>query len=169
MTRHNKAFLSGACALLFGLLANMALAAEGENFVDDASAKGIAEIETSKLALQKSSSQDVKTFAQQMIDDHTKANQKLAQLARDKNLDMSDDATLMDKAKEMILKWRDGENFDKAYANNQVAAHEKTIELFRDYVKDGKNADLKQFAESTLPTLEQHLQHAKELAAKYAK
>src|SRR3546814_17492878 len=54
------------------------LAAEGENFVDEASAKGIAEIETAKMALDKGTSEDVKQFAQMMIDDHTKANQELA-------------------------------------------------------------------------------------------
>src|SRR3546814_15759496 len=95
------------------------LAAEGENFVDEASAKGIAEIETAKMALDKGTSEDVKQFAQMMIDDHTKANQELAQLAQAKDLEMSDEATLMDKAKAMILKLRDGENFDEAYANNQ--------------------------------------------------
>ena len=80
---------------------------------------------------------------------------------------MSDEATLMDKAKAMILKLRDGENFDQAYANNQVVAHEQTIELYREYAKNGENAELKQFAESTLKKLEQHLQHAKELASKH--
>lgn len=73
----------------------------------------------------------------------------------------------MDKAKAMILKLRDGENFDKAYANNQVVAHEQTIELYRDYVESGENADLKQFAQQTLPKLEEHLTHAKELQAKH--
>lgn len=117
MNKTTKTIFSGAFALLVGLAANMALAAEGDNFVDEASAKGIAEIETAKMALEKGTSEDVKQFAQKMIDDHTKANQQLAQLAQQKDLEMSDEATLMDKAKAMILKLRDGENFDKAYAN----------------------------------------------------
>jgi putative membrane protein len=159
-----KTFLSGTAAVLFGVAANFALAAEGENFVDEASAKGMAEIETAKL--DKGTAEDVKTFAQKMIDDHTKSNQKLAELAgQHEDLEMSDEATLMDKAKAMILKLRDGENFDQAYANNQVTAHEQTIELYREYVKDGENPELKKFAESTLKELEQHLQHAQELAS----
>jgi putative membrane protein len=166
MTRTTKAFFSGTAAVLFGVAANFALAAEGENFVDEASAKGIAEIETAKLALDKGTAEDVKTFAQKMIDDHTKSNQKLAELAgQHDDLEISDEATLMDKAKAMILKLRDGENFDKAYANNQVAAHEQTIELYREYVESGENAELKQFAESTLKELEQHLQHAQKMAS----
>jgi len=167
MTRATKTVFSGAFALLFGVAANLALAAEGENFVDEASAKGIAEIETAKMALDKGTSEDVKQFAQMMIDDHTKANQELAQLALAKDLEMSDEATLMDKAKAMILKLRDGENFDEAYANNQVVAHEQTIEMYQDYVEGGENADLKQFAQKTLPKLEEHLKQAKDLQAKH--
>lgn len=164
MIRTSRAFFSGAAALLFGVAANLALAADGENFVDEASAKGIAEIETAKMALNKGTAEDIKTFAQKMIDDHTKANQKLAELAgQHDDLEISDEATLMDKAKAMILKLRDGDNFDKAYANNQVVAHEQTIEMFREYVEDGENAELKKFAEQTLPKLEEHLQQAKQL------
>jgi putative membrane protein len=167
MTRATKTIFSGAFALLFGVAANLALAAEGENFVDEASAKGIAEIETAKMALDKGTSEDVKQFAQMMIGDHTKANQELAQLAQAKDLEMSDEATLMDKAKAMILKLRDGENFDEAYANNQVVAHEQTIEMYQDYVEGGENADLKQFAQKALPKLEEHLKQAKDLQAKH--
>ena len=148
------------------MAANLALAVEGENFVDEASAKGIAEIETAKLALDKSEAEDIRTFAQKMIDDHIQANQKLAELAsQHDDLELSDEAKLMDKAKAMILQFREGDNFDQAYANNQVVAHEQTIELFREYVKNGENAELKQFAEQTLPKLEQHLMHAQELAS----
>jgi len=168
MNRTTNFFFSGTAALLFSVAANFAHAAEGENFVDEASAKGIAEIEAAKLAMSESESQDVKTFAQKMIDDHTKANQKLAELARQHDdLEMSDDATLMDQAKAMILELREGENFDEAYANNQVVAHEQTIELFREYAKNGENAELKKYAESTLKTLEQHLNKAQELASKH--
>ena len=169
MIRINTTLFSGALALLFGVAANLAVAAQGENFVDEASAKGLAEIETAKLALEKGTAEDVKAFAQKMIDDHTRANQKLAEIAgQNEDLQLADEATLMDKAKAMILKLRDGESFDQAYANNQVVAHEQTIELFRNYAEQGDNADLKAFAQSTLPKLEQHLQDAKQLAATHS-
>src|SRR3546814_13844408 len=98
---------------------------------------------------------------------HTQANQKHAQLAHAKNQGMSYEATLMDKAKAMILKLRDGENFDEAYANNQVDAHDQTSEMYQDYVEGGENADLKQFAQKTLPKLEEHLKQAKDLQVKH--
>ncbi len=135
---------------------------EPKEFVEKASAKGLAEIETSKMALKKGTSQEVKTFAQTMIDDHTKANQELKTLAKNKKLDTANDKTLMDQAKGQVLKLRDGESFDEAYANNQVAAHEQTIELFRQ-ASTIKDPELKAFADKTLPKLEHHLQMAQAL------
>lgn len=145
-----------------------AMAATSNSFVDNAAEGGITEIEAGKLALQKSSSADVKTFAQHMVTEHTKANQELANLAKKLDIEVPDDAALTDKAKKAILEMRD-ESFDEAYANNQVAAHEKTVELFKKESVSSDNAELKAFATKTLPTLEAHLKAAKDLQAKYAK
>ncbi|MFL1386334.1 DUF4142 domain-containing protein [Pseudomonas tritici] len=145
-----------------------AMASTSNSFVDNAAEGGITEIEAGKLALQKSSSADVKTFAQHMVTEHTKANQELATLAKKLDIEVPDDAALTDKAKKAILEMRD-ESFDEAYANNQVAAHEKTVELFKKESTSSDNAELKAFATKTLPTLEAHLKAAKDLQAKYAK
>lgn len=145
-----------------------AMAATSNSFVDNAAEGGITEIEAGKLALQKSSSADVKTFAQHMVTEHTKANQELATLAKKLDIEVPDDAALTDKAKKAILEMRD-ESFDEAYANNQVAAHEKTVELFKKESMSSDDAELKAFATKTLPTLEAHLKAAKDLQAKYAK
>lgn len=145
-----------------------AMAATSNSFVDNAAEGGITEIEAGKLALQKSSSADVKTFAQHMVTEHTKANQELATVAKKLDIEVPDDAALTDKAKKAILEMRD-ESFDEAYANNQVAAHEKTVELFKKESTSSDNAELKAFATKTLPTLEAHLKAAKDLQAKYAK
>jgi len=144
-----------------------AVAATSNDFVDDAAQGGITEVEAGKLALEKSAAADVKAFAQHMITDHTKANQELTALAQKLDIKVPDEATLTDKAKKMILEIRD-ESFDKAYANNQVDAHEKTVELFKKEAASSDNAELKAFAEKTLPTLEAHLKMAKELQSQHA-
>lgn len=141
---------------------------DADDFVDEASAGGIAEIEGGKLALEKSTSASVKTFAQQMIDDHGAANRELAVLAREKDLEVATEAELMNKAKALILKLRDGEDFDEAYANNQVVAHEKTIELFKEAAASD-DKEIAAFASKTLPKLEHHLQMARDLAASHKK
>lgn len=133
-----------------------------DDFIEEASAKGMAEIETAKMALERGTDA-VKDFARRMINDHAAANEKIQQLAQKHDLDMSDEATLMDKAKAMTLRVRDGESFDEAYANNQVNAHEQTIELFQ-RASNSENADISAFAKETLPKLQEHLQMARDLA-----
>lgn len=166
MNRLRTLITSTTCAALCALTlsAGAADSVTPRNFIDEASAKGIAEIETAKLALEKATSADVKSFAQQMIDDHTAANKALAKLATDQDLEVADDAELMSKAKAMILQLREGESFDRAYANNQVVAHEQTIELFRKAV-NSEDAQVSAFAKETLPKLEHHLQMAKDLVS----
>lgn len=135
---------------------------DANDFLEEASAKGVAEIETARKALEQSQSEQVKEFANTMIKDHAAANEKMAELAASKNLEISDEATLMDKAKAMILEARDGESFDAAYANNQVAAHEQTIELFERAARSD-DAEVASFAEETLPKLKEHLKEAQAL------
>ncbi|MFJ3525471.1 DUF4142 domain-containing protein [Pseudomonas sp. NPDC090203] len=154
-----------ALTLLIGLGTQSAFAAQdNDHFVEDASAKGVAEVEAGKLAQEKGSAADVKSFADMMVKDHTAANSKLKSIADKKNLEVSDSAELVDKAKAMILELRSAKSFDQAYANNQVKAHEATIALFEEEASNGKDADLKAFATETLPKLKAHLEHAKTLA-----
>lgn len=136
-----------------------------EDFVEEASAKGIAEIEVGKLALEKATSQEVKDFAQSMVDDHTAANQKLGTLATQKELQVSDDAELINQAKALVLKLRGERSFDKAYMNNQVMAHQQTIELFQ-RASQSEDNEIAAFAKETLPKLEHHLKMAEEINAK---
>lgn len=161
-----KAFRAGALSLFVAMASTTIFAASPQDFVDDASAKSFAEVQNGKLAVEKSQSADVKTFAQMMIEDHEAANEKLASLAKTKNLEVADDAELLDKAKSMILEYRE-ESFDKAYAENQVKAHEQTIRLFEDEIKTGEDAEVKAFATETLPKLKAHLEAAKKLAASH--
>lgn len=162
-------FTKSALVCILGATSSLAFALDkidADDFVDEVSAKGIAEVESAKLALEKSSSADVQSFAQKMITDHGSANMQLAGIAARKNLEVADEAELTNKAKKFILEQRDGQSFDEAYANNQVDAHKDTIKLFeRAAVSD--DAEIAAFAKQTLPKLKQHLQMAETLAAKY--
>ncbi|MGY4489796.1 DUF4142 domain-containing protein [Pseudomonas sp. TE3610] len=163
------AFKAGKLALalaLAGALSSPAFAETSNDFVDNAAAGGITEVEAGKLALEKSSSADVKTFANHMIKDHGAANEQLTALAHKLDIKVPDDGTLMQQAKQKILELRD-DSFDKSYANNQVKAHEDTVALFKKEAASSDNAELKAFAQKTLPTLEAHLKMAKELQAKH--
>lgn len=165
MKSFKKTFIGVGLVSILGMSAHVFSADEidADDFVDEASAKGIAEIEAGNLALKKSTSPAVKAFAQKMIEDHSKANAELAKIAKTKKLEIATESELKNKAKAFILKQRDGESFDEAYANNQVMAHEETIKLFREGVNTN-DADINTYAKTTLPKLEHHLQMAQELA-----
>lgn len=157
--------------IAFGAACSSAMAkdtVDPAKFVDEASAAGVAEIETAKLALQKSTTPAVKTFAQEIINDHSAANKQLVGIAQKKGLKVATEAELTAKAKTLILKQRDGESFDEAYANNQVKAHKDAIELFNKAAVS-PDVDLASFAVATIPKLEHHLHAAEALAKAYEK
>ncbi|MBA1204116.1 DUF4142 domain-containing protein [Pseudomonas capeferrum] len=145
-----------------------AWAATSDDFVDAAAESGIAEVETGKLALQKSQSADIKKFAQQMVDEHSKANEELKGIATKLEITPPDEAALIDKAKKVILEWRD-ESFDKSYVNNQVDAHQKAVALFEKEANSSDKAELKAFAAKTLPHLQEHLKEAQALQSTHGK
>lgn len=165
----NTPFLKIAgVTLLMGLASLQVQAASSDDFVDAATEAGIAEVVTSNLAQEKSQSADIKQFAQQMVTDHTKANQELGDIARKLDISVPDEAALTDKVKKMILEWRE-ESFDRSYVNNQVDAHEKAVELFKKEAASSDKPELKAFASDKLPTLQHHLEKAKALQATHSK
>lgn len=91
MDGFNLRHLALAVALSAGM--GSAFAATDNDFVDNAAAGGIAEIETSRTALEKSQSADIKAFANQMITDHSKANDELAAIAKANDIEVPDTTT----------------------------------------------------------------------------
>ena len=136
-------------------------------FIKDAAAGGNAEIEGSKMALQQSASADVKTFAQTMVDDHTKAAGQLATLAGQKGVEIPDKPSLLKQGELKLLSKRKDTSFDKHYADSiGVKAHEDTVKLFQKEVDKGTDADVKAWASKTLPALQHHLEAAQALKTK---
>ncbi|MFN2453408.1 MAG: DUF4142 domain-containing protein [Pyrinomonadaceae bacterium] len=134
-------------------------------FVMEAAMGGMAEVEAGRLALQRSSSDAVKQFAQQMIDDHTKANEELMQLASSKG--MTPPTTLDAKHMAMMAKMQtlSGAEFDRAYIKQSgVKDHEKNAKVHERESTRGTDADLKAYAAKTLPIVQAHLQMARDMA-----
>lgn len=134
-----------------------------DEFVENASAKSVVGIETSRLALKETNSMVVKNFAEDVIAHHQAINHELKSIARDKKVSVAEDATLMGNVRKQILDMRNGTSFDVAYANNQVDAHKRIIDLFA-RAAVSSDLEIKAFANRTLPKLEEHLEKAVELA-----
>jgi putative membrane protein len=130
-------------------------------FVKKAAEGGLAEVELGKLATQKAASDDVKKFGQRMVDDHTKANDQLKSVASSKGIDIPSALSAKDEAMKSRLDKLDGAAFDRAYMSHMVQDQTKDVSEFSREAKAGKDAEVKSFASSTLPILEEHLKLAK--------
>jgi putative membrane protein len=137
---------------------------EDQAFVRGAASAGMLEVQSAKLALQKAQRQEVKEFAQKLIDDHTKADQQLKQIAQSKQIQIPREMKAGDRGQLQDLQQLDGQQFEDAYIINQVADHVKAVLKFRNCSQKLQDPQLKQFAQQQLPTLQQHLQHAQQLA-----
>jgi putative membrane protein len=137
-----------------------------QTFVTKAVLGGLEEVSLGKLAMQQASSPDVKRFGKRMVDDHTKANEELLAIADKKGFKVPQQMSA--KAQQEITRMAgfQGQNFDQMYMKSMVKDHKKDIEEFENQAKNGRDPDVKAFAEKTLPTIREHLKLAEEVNAK---
>jgi putative membrane protein len=138
---------------------------EDKTFVREAATGGMAEVELSKIA-QKSENADVKRFAGRMIEDHTKANEQLTSTAAGLGVDVPKTLDSEHERMREKLQALHGKAFDEQYIHDMVEDHNKAVKLFQQEERSGHNTELKQFAQKTLPTLEDHQKMALELSHK---
>jgi len=124
-------------------------------FVTAAAQSNMSEIALSQLALQKSQNTRIRSFAQRMIDDHTKAGTKLAVVARQEHMALPDAPDAGHTATLADLTGRTSD-FDRAYVDTMVADHAAAVALFSDFASNGQDLYLKKFAQNTLPILSAH-------------
>ncbi|CAN5886080.1 hypothetical protein BH11PSE13_BH11PSE13_40420 [soil metagenome] len=139
-----------------------------DKFLSSAMQDGRAEVAVCQLALKKASSREVKDFAQRMIKDHSEADAKIAQLAQSKHHKLASGTTLKQKASYEMLKVRSGTSFDKSFMEHNVNDHQEDVKNFEDQSKNSSDADVKQFAATTLVTLKEHLEMAQGVNSKLA-
>jgi len=138
---------------------------EGDsNFALEAAAGGVAEVRFGQLAQEKGSSDAVKAFGQRMVADHSKAAEKLKDLAAKEGMTLPADMNKADQREYDRLSKLSGKDFDQAYAQAMVKDHSDDVAEFEREAASGENAALKQFAAETLPTLQDHLKQAREMA-----
>ena len=127
---------------------------------------GMTEIELSKLAQTKATSQRLKNFANMMVTDHTAASDKLKQIAAAKNIALPDKLSNDSQKKLDNLNKKSGKDFDKAYMDDMLAGHKNAVDKFQKGSSDLQDADLKNFAAQTLPTIQMHQDSIKAIAGK---
>lgn len=167
------------------------LSSSDKKFIIEAAEGGKMEVHMARMAVERAASDSIKQFSQRAIDDHSKANQELMQLAQQKGVilpahllpesdhgaaqtSVSSDSNTTGSNKMgkgdkkahkdmMKLAQLSGADFDREYMREQVKHHEKAVNLFEKESMKGKDADVKAWAAATLPTLREHLRMAREL------
>ncbi len=137
---------------------------DDKKFIKEAAMGGLAEVELGKIAEQKASSDQVKQFAQKMVTDHTKVNDQLKQIASQANVEIPDQLGKKYQSRIDKLNKLEGADFDKAYIKDQLKDHKADVSDFQSESQGGTIPAVQQFASQTLPTLEQHLELAKNLS-----
>lgn len=157
MSRMQLAAAAAIAALLAPAGAFAQATSADRKFMEKAALDGLAEVQMGQLARDRGMSDEVKTFGSRMATDHGKANDELKSLASSKGVTLPTEVDKSHKSKMDKLAKLQGPDFDRAYMKDMVKDHKKDVDEFRKEGKKAKDADVQKWAQSTLPTLEEHL------------
>jgi putative membrane protein len=160
-----KMMSSASLLVAFAAFAAQAAAADraSVNFMHKAARAGLAEVELGRLALDRSNDNEIRGFAQRMIDDHSRANSELRDLAAHERVTLPNGVTKAQLAAFNRLRRLRGNAFDRAFMDQMNVDHDQAVNLFRTQARYGRDTDVRQWADRTLPTLQHHRQMARDL------
>lgn len=151
------------CGMLMYAQSNSNVNSMDRTFMDKAAQGGIAEVQLGQLAQQKASSQAVKDFGAKMVHDHTMVNDQLMMLASKQGVNLPTSMNAKDQAEYNKLSGMSGGAFDRAYMQAMLKDHRMDIAEFNKESEKAKDPQLKSLVTMTLPTLQQHLQLARQV------
>ncbi|WP_093294276.1 DUF4142 domain-containing protein [Sphingomonas sp. NFR04] len=130
----------------------------GQDFANTVAASDAYEIAAGKLAQQKATAADLKSFGKQMVDDHTKSTAMLKTAAGKASPAITPAPAMTDEQQANLktLESATGTQFDTAYKSQQVVAHQKALAAVQAYAKGGDVAQLRDFAKDAAPVISKH-------------
>ena len=156
--------MAGATAAAPGTMMKMSKA--DNKAIMDMAMVNMAEVEMGKMAQSKSQNAEVKTFAQQMIDDHGKGLTEVQAVAQAKGITLPTELDAKHKAMAAKLAKLDGDKFDREYMKmGGTGGHKEALAMLNKNEKNAKDADVKGLATKMKPTVEQHLKAAEQMPA----
>jgi putative membrane protein len=142
------------------------VASADRDFIQAAAKGGMAEVALGDLAGKNAKDDAVKKFGRRMVEDHGEANQELAQLAKNKGVEVPKDLDRTHQSTMDRLAKLQGDAFDRAYVEEMVQDHRQDVKDFERQAERGKDPTLKEWAGKTLPTLREHLREIENISAK---
>jgi putative membrane protein len=137
-----------------------------KEFMMKAAMGGMAEVEMGRLAASNATDPDVKAFGQRMVDDHSKANDQLKQVAATKGVTLPTEISKSERREMDKLAKMTGSEFDHAYVKMMVKDHKEDVSEFSKEADKGTDSDVKSWAGTTLPTLQDHLKSIEDISGK---
>ncbi len=165
-----KRMLSAGCCFIVCCFAahapkkHAAAAMTDQQFVIFAAETDMTEAHLAQMAADRASAQAVKTYAQMLATDHTSDYNQLSTVARKANLTVPNG--LDPTHDKMVLPFQalKGAAFDARYIHEMVAGHTNAVAVYTREAANARNADVKAYANQALPTLQKHLDGAKDLS-----
>lgn len=142
----------------------MAMPTTASAYMKMAHSSDMFEIESSQYALQMSRNPAVRSFAQMMINDHTRMMNEMMPMAAPMGMNMSS-MPMMPGHMSMMQRLRasSAANFDMMYKREQIMAHQEALMMHRTYAARGDNAALRAMAARAVPMIQMHLSRAQAL------
>lgn len=134
-----------------------------KNFMKHAAIGNQAEIQLGQMAQTKASNAAVKSFGERMVKDHSSADDKLKSIAESQHISLPVQLDPEHNNQAEALSRLSGPQFDKAYMTLMVQEHTKTVNLFKNEAATAHDPTVKQFAATALPTLQSHLDQARQV------
>ena len=141
------------------------LSSRDRTFVMQAGQLSMMEVDLGRLAVERGSSAGVKQYGQQMVEEHTRANQELMQLAMQKKVELPSEMSTQNTALIDRLSGLSGRRFDTAYKQAMIDSHKQAIALFQAQSQQGQDPQLKAWATQKLPNLQAHLEMVNQMLA----
>lgn len=142
------------------------LSKSDQNIMREMAMANLAEIETGKIALNQSKNDQVRNFAQKMIDDHQQSQKELEQLAQAKGVTLPTESDKKHQAAAKKLSALEGDKFDKQYMKQGgMSDHKNTHKLLQRAQSRATDPDLKALAAKMEPIVSQHLTLAEDVSS----
>jgi putative membrane protein len=138
-------------------------------FAAAAASGGLAELNISQIGLQRATDPELQRFSRQMVEDHTRLNQKLMALAAQKRIEIPRVIDARAQFSAESLAGLTGPEFDKCYAKTQMILHLDAVEMFKAEAERGQDADMRALAAKALPKILEHLKMIKPIVLRYEK
>jgi putative membrane protein len=139
---------------------------EDVKFIEKAAGVGLFEVQLGKLASERATDPEVKTFGDMMLTDHGKANKELMAVAEQMGVKVLTQLDAEHQAEYSKFTTMKGRAFDQAYIKGMVDDHKKDVDEFKKASETAKDSRLRSFASKTLTVVREHLTKAEQIASR---